>query len=452
MISKTLNYYASKSLGKRLLSGGLWAGFFKVVAGVFGLLINVILVKVLSPDEMGSFFLTHSMVTIFSLVAQFGLPQLIVRLIAEGLATGNMPRIKSDICLALIIACITCLITSSCVALFAGDWVAIHVFNSPLITTAIGIASFWFVALTLQVIFVEVFRGLHDLKMASLFGGALTNALLFVIVCLFWLYGDADYYTVVQFSAGSAFFSMAIAGYILFRRLVGLKNEKLQFETGKFLSDVWPLWVTTLTLYLLVQADLWIVAYFLDNSSVALYGAAARLIMIMTLLVSLTYAVLPPIVAELNKKGDHQQLQRVLRAFAFGNTILVAPIFIAIILFPSNVLNILFGEYYADAGPVLVALAIGKLFNIVTGMRGYVLMLTGHGRLQMKITVLTGILNILFCIVGVIHFGILGVAIGAASALILQCIFEMAAVRRQMGLWTHLSFIEFKGLVNEYKG
>ena len=266
-----------------------------MVAGVFGLLVNVIVVKLLSPGEMGSFFLTHSMVTVFSLVAQLNLPQLIVRLTAEGLATGNMTRVKSDICFALIIACITCLITSSCLVLFAGDWLAIHVFNSPLITTAIGIASFWIVALTLQVIFVEVFRGLHDVKIASPFGGALTNFLLFVIVCLFWLYGDAD------------------------------------------------------------------------------------------------------------------------------------------------------------AEPVLIALAIGKLVNICTGMRGYILMLTGLGRLLMKVTIFGGILNIIFCIVGVVHFGILGVAIGAASASILQCIFEMVAVRRQIGLWTHLSFIEFKGLVNEYK-
>jgi len=452
MMFKSFNHFSSKSLSDKLLSGGIWAGLFKVIAGVFGLLVNIMLVNILSPDDVGVFFLTHSMVTVFSLVAQFGLPQLMVRLVAESLATNNMLRIKSDITLALMIACITCVITGSCVVLFAGDWVAIHVLNSPLITVATGIVSFWIIALTLQVIFVEIFRGLHDLKMASLFGGAFTNILLFVILYLYWLYGNADYYTVVQFSAGTAFTSVSIAGYVLYRRLIGIGSLKLQFETDQLLSDVWPLWVTTLTLYVLVQADLWIVAYFLDSSSVALYGAAARLIMMLALLVSLTYAVLPPIVAELNKKGDYQRLQRVLRAFAFGNTMLVAPIFIGILLFPSSVLNILFGEYYVNAGPVLVALAIGKLVNICTGMRGYILMLTGHGRLQMKVTIFAGILNILFCIVGVIHFGILGVAIGAASALILQCIFEMAAVRIQMGLWTHLSFIEFKGLINEFKG
>lgn len=130
----------------------------------------------------------------------------------------------------------------------------------------------------------------------------------------------------------------------------------------------------------------------------------------------------------------------------------MAPVFIGILLFSNSVLHILFSEFYADAGPVLFALAIVKLFNISTSTQDYILMLTGHGRLQMKVTIFAGILNIVFCIVGVIYFGILGVAIGAASALILQCVFEMVAVRRQMGLWTHLSFVEFKGLVNEYKG
>jgi O-antigen/teichoic acid export membrane protein len=318
---KRVNHFSSKSLNEKLMSGGIWAATFKVIAGVFSLLINIMLVKILAPDDVGVFFLTHSMVTVFSLVAQFGLPQLIVRLVAESLATNDFPRIKSDITLTLIICCITCVTTSALVFIFAGDWLAINVFNSPLITTATGVISFWIVALTFQGLFVEIFRGLHDLKMASLFGGALTNVFLFMIMWVIWRYGDADYYTVVQFSAGSVFVSMALAGNILYRRLINLRSINLQFDIGRHLSETWPLWVTTLTLYILVQADLWIVAYFLDSSSVALYGAAARLIMMLALLVSLTYAVLPPIVAELNKKGDYQQLQSVLRAFAFGNTL-----------------------------------------------------------------------------------------------------------------------------------
>ena len=75
-------------------------------------------------------------------------------------------------------------------------------------------------------------------------------------------------------------------------------------------------------------------------------------------------------------------------------------------------MELLFDNFYRDGGKILAILAVGKLFNIATGMRGYVLMLTGHGYIQMYLTIFLGIMNIVFCIVGIKLFGILGVALG----------------------------------------
>jgi O-antigen/teichoic acid export membrane protein len=446
-----LEHYAVSSLKEKILSGGFWAFTFKLITGFLGLLVNILLVRIMPLNDMGSYYLTHSMVTIFSLVAQFGLPQLIVRLVSENLTQNKANELKGNIYTIAIIGIFSCFVVGMLVIFYAGEWMSIYFFDDPKMITIINLAAFWMVALSFQQILVETYRGLHDIKMATLFGGVVVNTIL-VVIFSFMLYLDkSDYYMIVQVSTIAVIINVLISLYILSRRLRVLRKEKYEFKGASIVNDAWPLWLTTISVFVLTQSDLWIVSYFLHKTDVALYGSSLRLMMALSLIVSLSYAVLPPIISEMNKKGEFAKLQNVLRAFAFGNSLLVAPIFLIILLFPSYVLEVLFGESYIGASTVLILLSIGKLFNVVTGIRGYVLMLTGHGVIQMKISFFVGILNIVFCTIGAVEWGIIGVSIGAMSAMIIQCLLEMRAVKSKLGVWTHLSLVEFKNLVSEFK-
>ena len=191
-------------------------------------------------------------------------------------------------------------------------------------------------------------------------------------------------------------------------------------------------------------SDIFFVHILALQSGFLILSKYVKLLILLSLVVSLSYAVLPPIIAEMNKKGEFEKLQNILRSFAFGNTLVVAPIFLIILLFPSYVLEVFFGESYTEASSVLIILSIGKLFNVITGIRGYVLILTGHGPILMKISLIIGVLNIVFCSLGATYWGIIGVSFGAMSAMIIQCLLEMIAVKNKLGVWTHLSLIEFK--------
>ena len=172
-----IDSHISNNLTKRILSGGVWAILGKLIIGVLGILINILLIRILSPSDVGSFFLTHSMVTVFSLVAQFGLPQLIVRLASEDLTLNNPGKLRADIIGVVSIALLTCFVVGAFIIIFAGDLVAISLFHNKTIASAVNIVVFWTVAITFQQLFVEIYRGLHDIKTASLFGGVITNTI-----------------------------------------------------------------------------------------------------------------------------------------------------------------------------------------------------------------------------------------------------------------------------------
>ena len=451
MKQKNINYFGSLEIKDKFLSGSLWTILFKFLAGFFGLLVNILLVRILTPSEVGWYFLTHSLITIFSLIAQFGLPQLAVRLVAENLALNNVQKMVNKIISILCLGLFSSTISGLIFYLFVGDFIAINLFNSPEIMSAIMISTFWLVSLSLQAIIIEIFRGLHDIRIATFFHGAFSNILLFFIFFIIWNFFETNYISAVKVTAITFFITMSSAFFLLLKRIPRSSNIIFFEDTSSIIKESFPLWITTVSLYVLVQADLWIIGYFSSPDDVALYGAASRLIIMISLFTSITYSVLPPIVSELNKTKEMKKLQMVIRGSAFGNTALVAPLFLFIFVFPGEIMELLFDNFYRDGGKILAILAVGKLFNIATGMRGYVLMLTGHGYIQMYLTIFAGIANIVFCIVGIKLFGILGVALGATLAMIFQCTLEIIYVKKKNNLTTHLSYRDFKNFLNDYR-
>ena len=71
--------------------------------------------------------------------------------------------------------------------------------------------------------------------------------------------------------------------FLLLKRIPRSSNIIFFEDTSSIIKESFPLWITTVSLYVLVQADLWIIGYFSSPDDVALYGAASRLIIMISL-------------------------------------------------------------------------------------------------------------------------------------------------------------------------
>ena len=77
----------NEKLKHKLLKGGAWASGGKVVRSVSGLIINMLLARLLVPEQLGYYFISLSVATILALFARMGMGGALVRLIAEAVAT-----------------------------------------------------------------------------------------------------------------------------------------------------------------------------------------------------------------------------------------------------------------------------------------------------------------------------------------------------------------------------
>jgi O-antigen/teichoic acid export membrane protein len=429
------------SVRHRLMSGGLWAIGGRLAIALTALLSNALLARILTPSDFGVYFLALSVVLTGATVGTLGLNQSVVRFVAESMGMNLPGRARRVVGLVFRMGIMGAVAVGGAY-LLVGPVIARSLFHAPALAAVSGLVAGWIVVLTLQTLQAETFRGFHDIKSATTFGGLVAGSLLTSCLLMLWLFGGrTGLSTVLVVTVACGLTSVTLGGLLLRSRVSSLPvgGVESRVRAAEIATVAWPIMIAGIALAALIQADVWIVGAFRSQEEVAIYRAASQLALMTILVTQVLYAVLPPLIVEKYTRGESESLQRLLRASATVTTVVVAPVLGAFVLMPGSILNLVYGEYYRSGGWVLALISLGWFVNVATGMRGMVLLLTGHERTQLMITLVAGSFNVILCGIGAVYWNIYGVAVGAMTAMIVQCLAELVFVRRRLGIWTHAS-------------
>lgn len=449
------------SLNKRLLSGGAWAVGGKIGAVVIGLACNMLLARLLTPGEFGSYLLILSVVSVGALVGCLGLNKATVRLVAETMGLGRPDRTRRVILIVFGLGLLGASGTGLLYHQALGGMLA-GVFGVPALATVAGLIAGAIAVSTAQELFAETFRGFHDVRLATLFGslavgnsaGLVMRALfLGCLLALWFASGQTNLWTVVLIMVGASSVSALISSFILFTRTNALSRSATgdgatdgaddparEAGVGGMLGVSLPLLVNGLTAFVLVQADLWIIAAFLPAQEVAVYGAASRFMTLVTMPLMIVNAVMPPVIAELYARGEKEQLERILRPVATLTALPAVLALAALALAGGPILGLLYGDFYSAGAAVLTVLCFGKLAAVLAGSCGLTLQMTGYQKEMMWISVGSGLLFVAGALLVVRDFGTIGVAGVAAFSIAFQNLLALFVARTKTGIWTHAAF------------
>lgn len=443
---------SSFSLRRRLASGGAWALGGRALLALTGLATNALLGRLLSPQDLGIFFLAFSIVSVCTILSLMGLDVAVIRFVAESLGLRDPKRARRAIIKIMILAALAATVVLTAYLTF-GAPLAASLFDAPALAATSGLIAGWILATAFQSLLAETFRGLSDIRFAAFFSrattgfGSLASGILLVggLFVVWMLAGEASLTTVMLLAVGSGFSSLLFAGLLMgskMRRLASADEpeggDSIAF--GQMLSVTWPLLVVNLTLLVLTQADLWIVGAFLPQEQVALYGASVRLVTLVIAPILIVNAVVSPLIPENYVSGNTGELERILRATA---TLAGIPAFLAIfgfILLGGPILGVVFGDFYREGAFILAALSVGQLASVWCGSCGAVLLLTGNQLTMMAITAASGGATVAAGVLVVGQFGAPGVAVASAAGLVLQSVSILVGARLATGMWTHCDF------------
>lgn len=439
----------SSTLRGRLLSGGTWALTARIGTAVITMVINGLLTRLLTPEEVGVYLLAITLVGITSLIGQLGMNEASVRFIAESIGMGKPQRARQVIRMVLAYGMGASLLVAAALQFGVGRWLAISVLESTLMLEVVGLIAVWTVLVALQTMTAEIFRGLQDIRLASIFNNLAKNLILLPALLLAWLYfGNMDLqqailFTVITFAITDIIGLIVLVGKL---RQLGAADaaplapeERLRFHEA--LPVALPFLFNRIMIFVFTQGNLWILGAFRPQDEIALYGTAVYLVTLVALPLSAIGALVPPFIAELyvqNKKGQLERILRTITALASVPSIVAL---LAFVLLGGPILGLVYGEYYKAGAAMLALLSLGKSVNVFTGPCEATLNMTGHQNTMMLISVFYGVVSIIGAFFVVQQYGALGMATIACLSEMAQNITVLIFARRKTGIWTFARYM-----------
>jgi O-antigen/teichoic acid export membrane protein len=455
-----VDYLGASTLRRRLLSGSTWALGGKIGAATIGIATTGVLTRLLTKQEVAVYLLAFSIISLGAVIGSLGLPKTVLRFVAESITLGQPGRARRAIYTALGLGVLGALCISLAYFFIVGDLVSRYLFHSSALVAVIGLTAGWMAISTMQEIMAETFRGFHDIRMATLFGGLATGGksaglimrvmLLACLVLLLATVGHTDLRTVMLASVGAGAASSLLAALFLHNRISSLGTQGMEnpISVGDELRDAFPILIISLTSFILLSAaDLWILNYFGSKDEVAVYGVAARLVTFIAMPLLLTNLVLPPIIAEMYAQDRTAELEGTLRSFSTLSGVPSLLVLILFMLLGGPILGLVYGAKLFPPGSlaihqgaiVLVLLSAGKLAAVWAGSCGAVLQFTGHQRSMLRVNLLTSPLFIIGALLVVRDYGPIGIASMTAAVTVLQNAALVLVAKRKTGMWTHVS-------------
>ena len=157
-----------ESIKQKLFADGLWVVGLKILSFPVGLVLVALLTRMLSAEEMGTYFLVYSLVEFLVLFSLLGMERSVVRIVSQALALKLPGRAWQAIRNVLRVGILSATLIALLLLLGVGQFVSEKIFNSELMKELIYYPALWVILMSLQRLISESFRGLHDTRFATL--------------------------------------------------------------------------------------------------------------------------------------------------------------------------------------------------------------------------------------------------------------------------------------------
>jgi O-antigen/teichoic acid export membrane protein len=182
------------------------------------------------------------------------------------------------------------------------------------------------------------------------------------------------------------------------------------------------------------QSDVLVVGSIVGTTGAGLYGAASQISALVLFTSQAIAFVGSPMMSRLHARGNHDELQRLLRTIAKLNVLCGVPVALGLILLGRIGLG-LYGPRFTPVYPVLVVLTVSQLVAaIVGGTAGTLLTMTGRQNAAARFIGISAVVNIALTIPLTYQFGLIGTAVATLSATCVRALMLERYCRKTLDL------------------
>lgn len=442
------------SLGHAM--GWFVASYVGAILGYLGL--NAIAGRWLGPADFG-YFVTA--LTVTGLLGQLGLMGVhrsglreTARL-QEGSSPEALVTLRNGVrAINLTTLPLAGLLTAAGTWFIAGD--------SPTTTRlALSAGMGFLVVLTgQQKLWANYLRGFGSVRLAGLLegrsGGAIVAGLQAALALGAWLlfpdWGLAGALGAV--AVGYAFpvlFARQVVGR-QWRGVTGPRPRLFRDLRGVVHRD-WRFLSVQVATYLNISIEVWVAAILLSSVDTSMFTAGLRLAQLLMLPMTAIQVVFSPSIARMTMRLEERDgVEQLLRTGATLATALTLVIWLPMLIVPELVLGVVYGRGFDAAAPVLILLTLGFIVNVLMGLAGTALSMSGREGLGAQVQWAGVLLRIVVAIPAALYGGVIALAATAAAVSALIFVMMWIRTRRALGVSTHVTLRPDLGLLRRTPG
>lgn len=390
--------------------------FLKIAGTGLSFISAVFLSRSLGAEGYGIYSYILVVITILSMPALAGLPQLIIRETSRSIVKEEFQKVKGlwqwafrivvkNTVFALVVAVIVMLLGISRAREHAGT--------------------------ILWALLLIPLNALGNLRSAGLTGlqrvwqGQMPEFLVRPVIFLILLFmilqiTDITPGSAMAINAFSAFIAFISGAWLLWRHTpLAVKKAKPLYEARQWRTDLWPFTFLAVINVINSTTDILIAGLFLPSDKIGVYRIAAQIAIFSSFGLQAINTVIGPRLARLYAIGDMEKLQRLVTMSA--RAVLLFNLIVAIFFFLAGrgLITLIFGSSFAPAYEPLLILLLGQFINSAAGSVGLILNMTGHEKITAKGMAIALITNVVLNFTLIPFLGIHGAATASAISMAL---------------------------------
>ena len=409
---KTDSYLKKASMGATIVFIGL------IISSFLGYLVRMMIVRFYGIDDYGLFSLGTAIVGIAIIVSMLGMQESITRFVSFHLGRKAPERAKSTVLSSMKVT-IPMSIAAAAIVILLSYQISFNFFNEP---TLYPILWAFAVMIPLSVILTNIIstlKGLHDMKHKVYSEDILKSFTTLVLVFLFFFLGSGIMGILYAYMIGFVL-SILLASFYLYRSFPamfrGIRGIPFQRELMYF---SWPLLLAAYAKMIVSWTDTIALGFFKTSYDVGLYNVALPTAGLILIFLNSFRYIFVPVVSELFGKKDKENMRTVFNSVNKWLYYITFPAFLLMILFPDNIMIILFGSEAVGASVPFVILSFGFFMFSVFSLSSTLLLIIGKTKTNMFITILGSTTNLVLNILLIPTFGINGAAVSTSISFVI---------------------------------
>lgn len=337
-----------------------WAMLGKIVNVLSGLFVGILVARYLGPENFGVMNYVISYVTLFSILANFGLDNIEIRELSRK-ETDQNTILGTAFIVRLIFSVITILLILVTLLAFESDrftfWMVL-VYSSSLLLNTFNVIRNYFTSIVLNeyVVKTEITR--------TVVGAGIK------IVLLIYQFSLAWFIIAITFD-----FLLIATGYIIsYRRKAG-SIKKWSFDRNLALyliKESFPLLLSGTAVIIYQKVDQVMIRNMIDNAALGQFSVASRITELVIFIPMVIAQTVTPLLVKLHNgnteiyKQKRQQFMDLMVWSALGFSVIMS-------LIAAPLIKILFGSNYLNAIPVLQIMSWKAVFMALFAASGQII-------------------------------------------------------------------------------